>query len=307
MQYRLEIPASAGAEAVRDFVRAWLSRPALRSIVELEGGAWPTGDLSEQAEALHAFSERWDRRGGRERLDATAGEVRDPDAVLALAADLGLTTVSDPAELLYDHALVLGGTALANVNRVRRLFELRSSGIAIAHPAALTALRPISSGEIELVRVRGDIAELARDGDSEFDVMTRAVSHFSGEQAEVTRVESANANLASAKAIVGDTLVLAAPSADPDRRANTRDNYLVYRRSIEPDNSVLIVTSSVYLPYQFFIGLQALGWDAPVTVEAVGFPPEWMGGVLTGPEAVLQELRSALYGAMMTLRALAET
>jgi len=97
--------------------------------------------------------------------------------------------------------------------------------------------------------------------------------------------------------------VLAAPSADPERRANSRDNYDVYANQIGPADSILVVTSSIYLPYQFFIALQALGWKQPRTIEAVGFPPEWMQGVLTSPQNVLQEIRSALFGARNTLRA----
>lgn len=304
MRYRLEIPASGGAEAVRGFVTEWLDHPALRSLVELEGGSWPTGDALDRAKALHAFSERWDRRRGRERLDASGDEARNVTTVMALAADLGLTTAGAPHDRRYDHALVLGGTALANINRVRRLFELRATGVEVVHPVALTALRTISDHEIDLVRAIDAYAGLAREGDSEFDVMTRAISHSSGEVAHIVHSEHANPNLAGAEATVGDMLVLAAPSADPERRANTRDNYAAYTKLIAPGDSVLIVTSSVYLPYQLFIGFQALGWDDAVTVEAVGFPPEWMGGVLTGPEAVLQELRSAFYGAMVTLEAL---
>jgi hypothetical protein len=305
VRYRLEIPPSGGAEAARGFVGAWLNDPALRAIVELEGGTWPaTSDLLEQAEALHAFSEKWDRRRGRERLGATGGDHPEAQALMAHAAALGLTAAGATRDRRYDHALVLGGTALANIYRVKRLFELRRDGIEIQHPAALTALREISEDELRLVAEREAIAGLAAVGDTEFDVMTRAVASFAHEPAHVTRTPNENPNLVGAEATVGDTLVLAAPSGDPGRRANTRDNYGVYTKLIRPGDAVLIVTSSVYLPYQFFIGLQALGWDAPLTVEAVGFPPEWMEGVLTGPHAVLQELRSALYGATMTLRAL---
>ena len=64
-----------------------------------------------------------------------------------------------------------------------------------------------------------------------------------------------------------------------------------------PGESVLIVTSSMYLPYQFLVALQALGRREPRTVEAVGFPPELMDGVLTDPRSVLQELRSAILAA----------
>ena len=117
------------------------------------------------------------------------------------------------------------------------------------------------------------------------------------------RTDHENANLRGARAEIGPVTVLAAPSADRDRRANTRDNYAVYASQVHNGESVLIVTSSIYLPYQFFVGLEALGLDRPGTVEAVGFPPEWMGGVLTGATNVLQELRSAFFGALALAKA----
>ena len=120
---------------------------------------------------------------------------------------------------------------------------------------------------------RGDIAAIAHGAATEFDVMTRAVAHFGGGEPRVTRTPNPNPNLAGARADVGETLVLAAPYRDPERRPNTRDNYDVYAERIERRDSVLVVTSSIYLPYQFFVALQALGWNEPRTIEAVGFPP----------------------------------
>jgi len=306
MRYRLELLSADEGSAVRDFIEAWVDQRALHRIVEAEGGAWPTGTLEEQVEALHEFSSRWDFRGGGERLDIGVSAVEaDAERIYADAAELGLTTAIPPSQSRYDHALVLGGTALASIYRLKYLYELIEGGLGIGRVAVLTALRELGDSELVLVRERPEVASVvADDPRTEFDVMVAAVEFFSGSTAEIELSPNDNPHLASAQAKIGNALVLAAPSADPDRRANSRDNYDVYCSQIGPNESVLIVTSSIYLPYQFFIGLQALGWEHPLTVEAIGFPPEWMQGVLTGPTNVLQELRSALFGARTTLQLL---
>jgi len=307
MLYRLELTGDDGGAEVRSFIEAWIDQPALRRLVESEGGDWPQGPLEERVEALHEFSGRWDFRAGAERLDISpAGSGPEDDRILAEAAELGLTGAAPPSLPRYDHALVLGGTALASIYRLRRLYELIDEGLEVGRVAVLTALRDLAEPELSLVRQRDEVAPLvASNPETEFDVMVAAVEFFTGSRAETKHNRSPNPHLASARGTVGNALVLAAASGDPDRRANSRDNYDVYSSQIGPTDSVLIVTSSIYLPYQFFIGLQALGWEAPRTIEAIGFPPEWMAGVLTGPTNVLQEIRSALFGARMTLRALA--
>lgn len=306
MRYSIELPGDDNGAAARQFIADWVESPALRQIVELEGGDWPSGSLADQVDALHRFSERWDFRGGAERIDIKGTENElDSEQILAAAEELGLTAAAPPSRPHYDHAVVLGGTALASIYRLRRLYELREDGTKMDRIAVLTALREIKDKELELVRGRPKIAEVVKEAKTEFDVMTAAAAAFSNEIAEVEYTPNENPHLASAVGRVGDAVVLAAPSADPDRRANTRDNYDVYSRQIKPGASVLVVTSSIYLPYQFFIALQALGWDQPRTIEAVGFPPEWMGGILTGPENILQEIRSALFGAKVTLEELA--
>src|SRR3954451_6255594 len=109
MRYRIELPQEDGADAVRRFIASWIEHPALREIVEAEGGEWPSGTLIQQVAALHEFSSRWDFRGGSERLDLAAGEKQYDDArILHAAEQLGLTTAEPPASGRYDHALVLG-------------------------------------------------------------------------------------------------------------------------------------------------------------------------------------------------------
>lgn len=306
VRYRLQLPQENGAEAVRDFVADWTEQPALQRIVESEGGRWPEGSIEQQVEALHDFSGRWDFRGGAERLEIEPSSLEDhDDSLFTDAAELRMTAADPPAGNRYDHALVLGGTALASIYRLRRLYELREGGLDVGQVAVLTALREVGEPELQIVRERPEIAAVVEQSPrTEFDVMVRATEMFSQSSSTVERTPNQNPNLESAQAQIGDAVVLAAPSADPERRANSRDNYEVYANQIGPADSVLVVTSSIYLPYQFFIALQALGWKQPRTIEAVGFPPEWMQGVLTGPQNVLQEIRSALFGARNTLRAL---
>jgi hypothetical protein len=238
-------------------------------------------------------------------INPSSSQDRDEN-LLTDAAELGMTAADRPTDDRYDHALVLGGTALASVYRLRRLYELREDGLDIGRTAVLTALREIGEPELRIVRERPEIAAVVdRSPRTEFEVMTHSVELFSGSSSEVERTPNENPHLASAMARLGDVLVLAAPSADPGRRANSRDNYDAYIGQIGPVDSVLVVTSSIYLPYQFFVALQALGWEQPRTIETVGFPPEWMQGILTGPQNILQEIRSALFGARNTLQVLA--
>jgi hypothetical protein len=305
VRYRIEMPGTDDGAAVRRFVATWIEQPALRRIVEEEGGRWPAGTLEQQTRALHEFSARWDFRGGAERLDmTTGGTLMEDNALMAAAEELGLTANSTPTTDEFEHALVLGGTALASIYRARHLYDLRASGVGVRAVGVLTALRPIAEAERTLVAMRDDIAALVSSAVSEFDVMVAATERFSNRAAVVERHPDADPGLDSAEAHVGDALILAAPSGEPGRRANTRDNYDVYAGHIGSRDRVLVVTSSIYLPYQFFIAIQALGWHRPLTIEAVGFPPEWMRGVLTGPQNVLQELRSAFYAALRTLELL---
>ena len=307
MRYLIELPGDDGGASIRDFIAEWIETPGLRRIVEREGGEWPDGTLEERVESLHEFSERWDFRSGAERLEIDAVEEGlDSEQIAVAGNELGLTAAEAPSQAHYDHGLVLGGTALASIYRLRRLYELRDSGVEMDHIAALTALRAVNEAELKLVRERPEVADLAEGVKTEFDAMTAVTVAFSHESAAIEYTANKNPHLASARAWVGDALVLAAPSGDPSRRANTRDNYDVYFRQIKSGAPVLIITSSIYLPYQFFVWVQApVGWTR--RIEADGFPPEWVAGVLTGPMNILQEIRSALFGAMVTLGRLPKT
>lgn len=295
-------PGEAGA-AARALVEDWLAAPALRRIVQGAGETWPeSGDVHARISQLHALSERWDFRRGGERMDMRVEDLGvDPVQLMADATELGLASASPPPRDHYEHALVLGGTALASINRVRWLAELIGNGLRVDHPVALTALREIPEREREVIADHGEYEALVDGAPAEFDVLVAAVARFLGGQPDIKRAESEPPDVAAARAVVGSALVLAAASDDPARRANTNDNYRVYAEQLHDGDRVLLVTSSIYVPYQHFLAVLALGRQRPLTIDATGFPPEWMRGVLTGPQNVLQELRSAFFGALKLL------
>lgn len=288
-------------QQVRELVESWLAIPALREIVTAHGGPWPEGDLGSRLEALNDFSQAWDFRSGGERLDIIADSEIEEELIEKRAPDLGMTVSQAPTKDAYDHALILGGTALASVNRIRRLSDLVEGGLRVKNIAALTALRDLPANEVEIAAKNGVGESIVAGAESEFDVMLNATAELlaGGSDREIETISNENPNLRSASASFdsGRIQVLAAPSGDPERRANTLDNYSVYESAISPGDSVLVVTSSIYLPYQFFTAVKSMGFDRNLTLEAVGFPPEWMNGILTAPRNVLQELRSAFFGA----------
>ena len=302
MEYSIALGRDDHGVVVRDFIAQWIDQPALRQIVEAEGGEWPAGSLVERVTALHKFSERWDRRAGGERLeiDRSTDNTVDSAIVLATADALGLSRSAPPSRPRYDHGLALGGTALASALRVKHLYSLRRNGVSFGAIGMLTALREVSDEERAFLR-DDPLRESLICCTTEFDVMVAAAEFFSETTARIEKKIETNPHASSARAYLDHAEVLAAPSSDSSRRANTFDNYAVYRDRLRAGDSLLIVTSAIYLPYQFLIAVQALGWNTPLQVEAIGFPPEWLGGVLTQPANYLQELRSALFAASTTL------
>jgi hypothetical protein len=311
VRYRIDIPdAESGPAAIRRFVAAWIDCPAFQRIVESDGGILPSKErpLLERVRELHEFSGRWDFRSGAERLDMHAAELDlDTEQLLVDAAELGLATASAPSLGLYEHGLVLGATALATINRMQYLRDVQASGTVFGALAGLTALREINEAEFDLARSRPELAAIVEGAQTEFDVTVAAAAAYFGGTPEVTVTLDDNPHLSSATAQIGDILVLAAPSSNPARRANSRDNFNAYATRIADGDRVCVTVSSIYLPYQFITGVLALEWHRPLTIEAIGFPPEWMGGVLTAPKNYLQELRSALYGMRTVLEALPAT
>jgi hypothetical protein len=105
----------------------------------------------------------------------------------------------------------------------------------------------------------------------------------------------------------GRLSVLAAPSSDPGRRANSADTYRFWAAERSGGaTSALVVTTPIYVPYQGAAAVEVLGLECGLAVETVGTSAaasdlgEYTQPFL--PAHHLQELRSAIRG-MLSLRA----
>lgn len=105
--------------------------------------------------------------------------------------------------------------------------------------------------------------------------------------------------------------VVAAASSDPAaRRANTIDTFLHWAERRDPArvDSVLIVTTPIYVPYQNAVAVEALGVGHGIAVDTVGVSASandlGQHSQEFRAQHHLQELRSAIRAMRMLLAAL---
>ena len=105
--------------------------------------------------------------------------------------------------------------------------------------------------------------------------------------------------------------VLATPSSEGNRRANTADTLRFWaRRHAASTGSVLLVTTPVYVPYQNAVAVEVLGLEQGLSVEtvAVSAAASDLGAdtQIFAASHKLQELRSAIHGMRDLRKALEE-
>lgn len=301
-----------GRSQGRDLVAQWISTPSLRTLVELDGGTWPDATLDEVVPSLASFVERWDLRRGRSRLlFHDYPEARSDDRALATyaaARELGLIDSAPPTERKYDYVAILGGLATGVAARVRYAAHLVADGdVSAGSVVGLGSFRVLESRE------RPTAEQYAPDARYEVDLLvammdrefrTTAVWRDAGvgdPAVDPARAESVRRNPGPP-----DLAAYAARSSDPaERPANTVDTYLQFARDAFPTvgQSLLLVTSSIYRPYQHMDAVRALG-DRGVMIETVGVPlPPTVGSNERPPSAYLQEIRSGVRAAAALLAA----
>jgi hypothetical protein len=294
-------------DGVEVAIEAWARSSPLRELVSAFGGEVPSGGaLGDLLAWLAAFSERWDYRGGRERNLVDAPDLDDAasELVLRSAASLGLVGESEPRETSYDHVLVLGGLARACLARPLHAARLLRQGrVSTGAVVALGGYRPLKGDELSLVeRVVGD-QELA----NEYDVMDAGVRRAFGLDAPTAERGEESETVGMAWRVrdyrLADDLVarvVAAPSTEPGRRANTPDTYRWFARELgqlDPGQRLLLVTSDIYRPYQHADALRMLALPYGVEVDTIGIRPGAIDPRLAQefrPHNYLQEIRSTI-------------
>lgn len=312
----LELPQwTGGTHDVRDnliAVERWAYSGAMRALVAAFGGAI-ADEMQTDAllDYLDDFSaEHWDFRRGKERnLAEPVQFTEELDAVIFdCAAQLGLAQVP-PRHEHYDTVVMTGGMVRAGIAKPRYVRMLLDDGLRVDNVVFLGGFRPFAGDEHAVA------AGLGVEGDNEFDAMVAGLHRAFGPLGEPTVeelvAESQNASWRelSWQAAGLRVSAVAAPSSIPGaRRANTVDTYRFWAESRREasEQSVLVVTAPVYVPYQGAGAVEVLGLEYGLGVETVGISRRTghLGSFAQEYEARhhLQEIRSAIRG-MRSLRA----
>lgn len=269
-------------------------------------------------DALDAFAaEHWDSRHGRERNLATVQEF-SPEQCSAIenaSGVLGLDGTPPPQRKTYDAVILTGGMVRAGIVKPRYLRELYDTGLRWGEAVFLGGFRPFAGDELELAGVLGV------EGDNEFDSMTAGMRFAFGlgepdtVKASVPKAEEGigNAQWREESWLWNDQVlrVVAAPSSEPQqRRANTIDTYRFWASRTENIASILVITTSAYVPYQAAGAVEVFGMEFGCSVEtvAVSAAANDLGEHTQKflPMHLAQEMRSAVHGMRKLRKALIE-
>lgn len=293
------------AEQVLAEIDQWLTSEAFCFLLREFGSGSPTGDLLERLAFLEGMSTLWDYRGQAARTkrraevagaegekipvaqterDAVGGGDFTPQEqaqVLDAAKALGLVEAARPRSSEYDYVVVLGGLVRANYWRSLYAAKLLRDGITSPSIVGLTAFRPLTNPEREILPV----FELTdRRYEYEYEVLETCLrSAFKIEAFDTeTDDESTDAanpadplhrtRTASAQAAGGQVTIVGAGTLDPRGawRADTAATYERWGQQVKlgKQHRVLAVTTSIYVPYQHAVALQRL-----TLISAAGWKP----------------------------------
>ena len=299
-------PQNGNAD-VREVIGSFIYDQSLRKLVEAFGGKYPGPTFREDLKYLVAFSERWDYRKNINTKTENNEKARwlieqdtltrhQLDCLSKAKEKLGLIDNSTPQERYYDYIWVLGGARLSCLLRTR-LANLICKNLKKS-PKKISLLgssRFINESE------RAATDTYAPNAKTEFDLFLFAHDkEFGNSNYSMQEEQNENVNLSWRILEYDDGVsVLSAPSLEPStRRANSLDTYMFFVKTynIQPKESILLVTSEIYVPYQHLEAFRSIALSKNVSIETVGFPAAW-GGELQGMssnENYLQEIRSAI-------------
>lgn len=303
-----DVPVVTAGPALSHEVRVWATSQAMTALVKSFGGSADMldGATGEVLERLDHFSDRWDGRGGKERNEARGLDLTpaQEELVLAAAEAFGMVHARKPSEASYDHVFVLGGLVRACAVRPAYAAQLlRGRTVTTAAVTALGGHRPFRGDEFDVAAHAG-LSGVSEEFEALDRGTTRAfgLGHPAAVEGEVSPLPGGTWSVHRYQ--LGDGMpvtVAAAPSSEPAvRRANTGDTYAWFARelaSLSEGQSLLAVTTSIYVPAQQAAAVRMLGLPYRVRVETVGVPtaevPAGLEQSFT-PSHYLQEVRSAI-------------
>ena len=276
-------------EQIPQAITRWVHSEPLRDLVAaFQGPALDVDSLDfDDLERLLAWSaDRWDFRRGRERhaaYDPRYDGTDLGDLIVRAATALGMVDDSKPISHAYDHVLILG--SLLHNCLLRSAFTARlmkEHNLSVEQIAALGSSRPLTEAETaQAGRLRQQWDEFA-GVKTEADALEAAARHEFGLAQMISEGCGTDGNGPSRSwrvrtyGLDGERRlhVVSAPSRDgARRRANTADTYHFWAERVvhlQPMSRVLIVTSSIHVPFQAADALRVLALPWHCQVEVVG-------------------------------------
>jgi hypothetical protein len=282
-----ETPAAVCARANR-----WITSGVLASLVAELGGPSESATVSD----LVAWSEMTlDTRGGRERheVEPLTWTSRWIDALIAAGEPLGMMRTPGPKRPSYDATFILGGTALGNHLRMLLAAELGHEGIGLGTLIVLTADRPLTGNEA---------AHAARGERTESENALRNLRDEFGPFSSTGPVLSVNGGrdqaLMTDDGRAAKVLVAARPANSV--RASTADavRFALERIAAGEREHVLILSSAIYAPFQFFRVAPLLLSAGTRYVELVGTPTDVTADRRPLAQRIAQETHAAIHAAV---------
>jgi hypothetical protein len=293
-------PGDVDPARIRRDIDDWVRSPAVAALVAAFGGEPPTGPPREAIAQLVAFSAVWDRRNGLERSEILSREyTADVNELVDRAMPaLGLGGRTRPQAEEYDHVLVLGGGPRTGLARPDFAARLLAGGRRTRSLAALSSLRPLSESEVAFAERHG-MPGLTVEAEAMAAGMARSFGRADTGWRRGVTPAGAEWRTLEYRSGPHDVAVVAAPSQDPARRANTADGFIGWADLIHrprPDERILVVTTDLFVPFQHADAVRCLGLPYGCGIDTVGLDaaayPTWVHQ--NTRTTLLQEVRSAI-------------
>jgi hypothetical protein len=241
--------------------------------------------------------------------------------VIALTDRLGLVTAQRPAHDAYDKTLILGGGRRSPLLRARLGAQLSAAGVELGQVALLGSPRfigdeerretdgyaPGVADEFELLVAAAEQEYGLRAGPPRFlcgstpldQVCPRWAARFPDADPETPAAftHERAIDLVNGERYVRAT-ALSASTGRPPLRPDTSDTLALWSRWAQPraGQRALIITTQLFVPFQWFDALRRLYLPLGVEVDAAGFDAEWGDRPLTAV-VLLQEVLSGIRSA----------
>lgn len=266
-----------------DNMSEWISSEPMNRLISLFDGKPETGlSFNDRIEWLNNFCERWDYRKSKERWEVSEDPyvVNNADAIFECVKSLGLVDEDTPHNKSYDFILPLGGANLSNQNRPQKAREIIDrNNICGSKIVALSGTRSISDAE------RPNVDTYAPKALTEFDAISQSLEavfslndrDYSERKGNCGNYEEQNINLNwvvreyNQSYNENQIYSLAAPSSNPERRANSLDTFEFFLQefNVAPGSSLLLVTTCIYVPFQL-MKFMDLAIEKDIYVDCIG-------------------------------------